>query len=151
MPVVNGIPSDGPWFRAQGELHGSPLMIRARQDLLALITDCDLPIRVIVKWKCRAPLSLGLPSPDDYHEISAFEESVMSFLEGGAILAFVLAHDGVVEYNFYTRDSAWFVGRLNDALADKPIVPIDLTSEDDSDWTEYRSLLRRVGMDGSAA
>ena len=43
---------------------------------------------------------------------------------------------GIVRYNFYTSDQEWFLERLNEALADKPPVPIEISAEDDPDWTE---------------
>jgi hypothetical protein len=150
MPVVDGIPSDGSWFRAEGGTAHQPTMIRARQDVLARLPAASLSTRIVVSWSCRAPLEMGLPSSDDYEEISAFEETLINFVQEGAILAFVFTSAGIVEYSFYTSDQEWFLDRLNEALADKPPVPIEISAEDDPDWTEYRSLMQAVGIDGAA-
>jgi hypothetical protein len=125
-------------------------MIRARQDVLARLPAASLSTRIVVSWSCRAPLEMGLPSSDDYEEISAFEETLINFVQEGAILAFVFTSAGIVEYSFYTSDQEWFLDRLNEALADKPPVPIEISAEDDPDWTEYRSLMQAVGIDGAA-
>lgn len=148
--MVDGIPSDGPWFRAEGGSEDAPRMIRARQDILGLLPAPSLTTRVVVTWACRAPLNVGLPSASDYDEINDFEDSLVNFVQEGAVLAFVFTTSGVVEYNFYTSDSDWFVERLNKALSDKPSVPIELAAKDDPDWTEYRSLMRAAKLEPAA-
>jgi len=142
MGSVNGIPSDGKWFLAKGKTS----MIRARPDLLPAVLGAGLNERVVVSWQCRNPLGSGLPSNTDYAEIKEFEGLIVRFLEEGALLAFVLTEDGAVNMNFYTSDTGWFVERLNEALEDKPVQPIELTSESDPDWTEYRAMLEATGM-----
>jgi hypothetical protein len=149
--LVSGIPSDGTWFAAQGGTPGQPTMIRARKDLLAHLPASDLSTRIVLSWSCRAPLPSGLPSNDDYEELGSFEETLVRFVDEGAVLAFVFTRGGIVEYSFYTSDSGWFMERLNEALADKPVVPIDVAAEDDPDWAEYRSLMRAVGLGGNTA
>lgn len=148
--VVDGIPNDGSWFRAEGGTADQPAMIRARQDILARLPAASLSTRIVVSWNCRSPLEMGLPSSDDYEEISAFEEMLLNFVQEGSILAFVFTSAGIVEYSFYTSDQEWFLERLNEALADKPSVPIEISAEDDPDWTQYRSLMQAVGIDGAA-
>ncbi len=142
MASVNGIPSDGPWFLAEGE----DTMIRARQDLLPRALSAGLEQRVVVTWRCRNPLGNGLPSEDDYREIKEAEALMVSFLEEGAILAFVVTRDGGVNMNFYTSDTDWFLERFNEALDDKPPLPIELSGEHDPDWEEYRAVLRSCGV-----
>lgn len=149
-PVVDGIPSDGSWFRAEGGTADTPTMIRARQDILARLPAASLSTRIVVSWSCRGPLEMGLPSSDDYEEISAFEQTLINFVQEGAILAFVFTSAGIVEYSFYTSDQEWFLERLNEALADKSPVPIQISADDDPDWAEYRSLMQAVGIDGAA-
>ena len=146
MGSVNGIPSDGKWFLAKGKTS----MIRARQDLLPAALGAGLNERVVVTWQCRNPLSSGLPSNTDYAEIKEFEGLIVRFLEDGALLAFVLTQDGAVNMNFYTSDTDWFVERLNEALEDKPVQPIELTSESDPDWTEYLAMLEATGMSAAS-
>jgi len=142
--TVGGIPGDGTWFTALGGARDRPAMIRAREDILGLLPAPSLTTRVMVSWTCRTPLESGLPSPDDYDEIGDFEGTLVNFVEEGAILAFVYTAEGVVEYNFYTSDSEWFLERLNEALDDKAGVPIEITAEEDADWGEYRTLMQAV-------
>ena len=52
-------------------------------------------------------------------KLPAFEETLVSFVEEGAILAFIITSGGIVEYNFYTSDHEWFIERLNEAFADR--------------------------------
>lgn len=146
MGSVNGIPSDGKWFLAKGKTS----MIRARQDLLPAALGAGLNERVIVTWQCRNPLASGLPSSTDYAEIKEFEGLIVRFLEDGALLAFVLTEDGAVNMNFYTSDTDWFVERLNEALEDKPVQPIELSTESDPQWTEYQAMLEATGMSAAS-
>src|SRR5690349_21817355 len=147
---VAGIPSDGPWFRAEGGSADQPTMIRARQDLLEYLPTAGLATRIVLSWNCGAPLESGLPSSEDYEEIGAFEERLVGVVGEGAVLAFVFTGGGTVEYNFYTSDSGWFMDRLNEALAGEAVVPITIGAEQDPEWAEYRSLMRGVGLGGSA-
>jgi hypothetical protein len=145
MSSVNGIPSDGEWFLAEGTFS----MIRARQNLLPLALESGLTERVVVTWHCRSPVD-GLPSETDYVEIAQFEELLVRFLEHGAILAFVITRDGCANLNFYTSSTEWFVERLNEALCDKSAMPIELSGEEDPEWSEYKAVLEATGMGGSA-
>jgi hypothetical protein len=149
--VVDGIPSDGQWFLAQAGTREEPIMIRARSDILPLLPAKSLSMRIVVGWSCWSPNQFGLPSSDDYAEITAFEETLLSHLEEGAILAFTHTTGGVVEYNFYTADTEWFLDRLNEALEDTPPVPIEIGAEEDPDWTEYRSLMQAVAASVESA
>ena len=124
-------------------------MIRARRNLLPLAVDSGLSERVVVTWRCRAPLDSGLPSAADYEELAQFEELLVQFFEYGAILAFVITRDGSANLNFYTSSQDWFLERLNDALADKPVMPIELSGAEDPDWSEYRDVLEAIGMGNS--
>jgi hypothetical protein len=148
--VLDGIPTDGPWFRAEGGSDDAPRMIRARQDILGLLPAPSLSTRVVVTWACRDPLNVGLPSASDYDEIKDFEDSLVSFVQEGAVLAFVFTASGLVAYTFYTSDSDWFVERLNEAMSHKAALPIELAGEDDPDWAEYRSIMKAVGLDPAA-
>jgi hypothetical protein len=141
MHLVNGIPADGEWFLAQGRSS----MIRARQGLLPQALTSGLDQRVVISWQCRAPLESGLPSEADYAELREFESLIVAFVEHGAILAFVITQDGAVHLNFYTTSTEWFLERLNEALVDKPPVPIELSAEPDPDWMEYAAVLRATG------
>jgi len=143
MPSVNGIPSDGEWFLAEAE--GAASVIRARQDLLPRALDSGLTQRVVVTWRCRAPLESGLPSEADYEEIAQFEELLVRFLEHGAILAFVITEDGGANLNFYTSSQDWFLERLADALTDELMMRIELSGEEDPDWSEYQAVLEAAG------
>ena len=143
MASVNGIPSDGEWYLAEGRSS----MIRARQNLLPLAAESGLTERVVVTWRCRAPLPSGLPSRADYAELAQFEGLLVEFLEYGAILAFVITQDGTANLNFYTSSEDWFLERLNDALADKPAMPIELSGVEDPEWSEYRAVLQAIGKE----
>jgi hypothetical protein len=144
--LVEGIPGDGAWFSAEGGAKDRPTLIRARQDILPLLPVPALSSRIVLSWSCRSPIEAGLPSAEDYEEIASFEETLLSFVEEGAILAFVVTSGGIVEYNFHTSDQDWFIERLNEALSDKPPMPIEISAEDDPDWTEYRALMDAVGL-----
>lgn len=151
MSALDGIPMDGAWFRAEGQVGGAPSMIRARQDLGKWLPAATLTTRIIIKWQCRSPVDVGFPSPADYEEIHSFEDTLMNFVQEGAILAFVLTSGGIVEYNLYTSDTSWFMERLNEAMMHKPVAPIEIAAESDPDWSEYRSLMRLCGFEDSAA
>jgi hypothetical protein len=138
---VNGIPVDGEWLLGQGP----GVMIRARQNLLPLALHAELSERVVVTWTCRAPLDIGLPSKADYAQMAEFEALLVGSTQEGAILAFVVTRDGAANLNFYTRDTEWFLERLNEAFADKPPMPLTLSGEDDPEWSEYAAVLDALG------
>ena len=73
----------------------------------------------------------------------------MEFLEYGAILAFVVTQGGTANLNFHTSSQDWFVERLNDALGDKPAMPIELSGVEDPDWSEYQAVLDAIGKASS--
>jgi len=151
VTATGPVPSDGPWFRAEGQLEGSPTMIRARQDLAHLFPVPGFGTRIEVRWTCQSPGEDGLPSPSDYEAISAFEHRVVGGLGQAGVLAYVFAHRGVVEYTFYCSGVAPFIDHLNEVLEDQPAMPIEISGEDDPDWTQYRELLNACGIDQGAA
>ncbi|MEE9394441.1 MAG: DUF695 domain-containing protein [Planctomycetota bacterium] len=134
------------WFLAEGEIEGQPSLMRGRKDLDSLATPASHPIRLVITWFCEDPEATGLPSPSDFEKVTDFEIELSATLEEPAIAfcAFVFSYDGTVEFNFYASNLNDTVAALEATFGEEPQLPIQLASEEEPDWADYRAILSDI-------
>lgn len=81
----------------------------------------------------------GMPSKEESEQMKLLEDSITNTVEPAkqAFLMTIVTGNEVREWQFYTRDKAEFMALLNKALSGKPVFPIQLSSQDDSQWAAY--------------
>lgn len=88
-----------------------------------------------------------MPNELQNAELGNFEDSVVDALDATelAILAFVFTCSGQREWHFYVSDIGAVGQAINEALAGQPVLPIELTVEDDPEWSKFNSVLQGCG------
>jgi len=131
------------WSIAKGTNPDKPTVLRFRPNLAAFIGDARYPRRLIIFWSFEGGPS-GLPDHGQAEEMGAFEDAIIAALDPDrlAILAFVFTASGQREWHFYVSDVGQVGERINEALAGKPIFPIELHVEDDPDWSEFAAVIQ---------
>jgi Family of unknown function (DUF695) len=85
----------------------------------------------------------GMPVSPDREMQDEFEETICTALNAvaGSTLALVVTGDDLKEWTFYAESIDLFMDTLNEALAGKPIVPIEIHNDEDPEWTVYTRFL----------
>lgn len=133
------------WTLAEGKFREKPTLLRYRPNLKNFLGHSNYPRRLTIIWEYEEKEGRdGLPCDDQSDEMREFEDALIAVLDSDriAILAFIFTHDGNREWNFYIGDVQVVGEKINEALADKPGLPISLEVEDDSEWTEMAKVLQ---------
>lgn len=125
------------WSVAAGSDNGHQLIVRYLADLPAWVNRGELPNLVAISWPFRS--SSGMPSRSEKAEMNDFEDSVTSAVEKQriGILTVVVTGNGVAEWQFYARSHEDFMRILNQALAGKPRFPVQISLQNDPQWSAY--------------
>lgn len=130
------------WSVGTGKFNGHPIIIRHLSELPAWVHQAQFPNLIAVSWSFKSPT--GMPSSTDKAQMNDLEEAVSAAVEKEhiGILTMVVTGNGVCEWQFYARSHDEFMGTLNKALAGKPRFPIELSLQQDPQWSAYSKFSR---------
>ena len=127
------------WWTAPTEgSEGGLVMVTGREDVTKFRSNPRFIYRVEVSWRYEAD-STGMPDL----QTSEMMEQVTVRLQDAfdrdpvAVMTGIYTGDGERDWIFYTLSVNIFGRKLNEALADLPLLPITLYAENDPDWAEY--------------
>ncbi len=131
------------WTGATGENEGSPFILRFRQNLNGFIATQKYNSRLTITWSYDSEDETLLPSDNEMELMGAVEDRLVVVLESDvhSVLAFVYTGQSQREWHWYSTNVEEAVNRLNSALADFDALPIELSVEDDPEWSEYNAVL----------
>lgn len=137
------------WTGAEGENDGTPFLLRFRPHLQGLIATNQYNKRLTILWHYNSDDSSLMPSDGEMELMQNVEDALINILESDAqsVLAFVYTGQNQREWNWYSTDINETRKRLNEALAEFDKLPIELSAEDDPEWSEYNAVLE--GADNS--
>ena len=137
-----GSADTAPWNIAEHKSEGSVILLRYRPDLKPYIGLDSHPQRLVILWDYEPSNSSGMPTDELNESMRDFEDRIVNSLDHDrvAIFAFALTKYGVREWHFYAGDISEIGGRINSALSDLPVLPIQLQVEDDPHWSELRAV-----------
>jgi hypothetical protein len=147
--LIQLVTEDDTWTLAEGESDGTPFMLRYRPNLQEFIAAAKYNRRLVIAWQYDADNSSLMPSDEEVALMEEVENSLVDILENDvqAVLAFVYTGQNQKEWHWYSSDMEETGNRLNEALSAFDELPLELSSEDDPEWTEYLAVL--AGADGS--
>jgi hypothetical protein len=100
-------------------------------------------IRIIVAWQYES--ENGQPISEEFQRMNELEDVLESALENGlATLALVSTGENLREWTYYAKSEQEFMARFNYALAEKPLLPIEIHVGHDPEWTMYEEFVSRV-------
>lgn len=140
------ITDDDTWTGAEGENDGKPFLLRFRPHLQGFITTNKYNKRLTISWNYDSDDSSLMPSDDQLELMQDVEDALVDTLENDlqSVLAFVYTGQNQREWHWYSSDINETGKRLNEALADFDQLPIELSVEDDPEWSEYNAVLEGV-------
>lgn len=139
-------PSDD-WTLAQGEIDGSPVVIRMRSTLPS-IADCELHSRLLIVSWAYTPNESRMPESDIHSRMNTLEDALESGTEkrGIAYQAVSLTGGGEKQWRYYASDTDQFLESLNEDLAGYKPFPIEIRDFDDPDWNGLKEFTTELGQ-----
>lgn len=124
----------------QGE-HGKLIIVTGRDGVQPAIDKGKHKYRVVVTLKYEATPD-GMPTDAAAEQLDAATEALKSatLKDDAAILTGIYTGEGVREWVFYTVSLHIFGNILNRALADLPLLPLEIEAFEDPTWEEYRHM-----------
>jgi Family of unknown function (DUF695) len=145
MNNLNSLVTDNDiWTIAEGPVNGDAnFLLRFRPNLQDFIATKKYNKRLTIIWNYEPVNSSLMPNDEDTALMTDVENALVDILENDlqAILAFVYTGDSQKEWHWYSSDIGETGNRLNEALSNFDVLPLELLSEDDPDWNEYNEVL----------
>lgn len=118
--------------------NGLTVMVTGRDGVQEAIDSGRYTDRIEITWRYTADAS-GMPLDDDAKLMGEVDDALRDALrkEKACILTGIYTGDGRRDWIVYTKNPRIFNSLLNRALADFPLLPLELYAEKDPDWAEY--------------
>jgi len=131
------------WLGLEGEHDDLPFLLRVRPQLQPFLDTGDYPHHLTVRWPYDSDNNEGMPSDETLELLEEVEDTLQEAFEHDlqCILAFVYTGHHHHEWHFYTRDVAETGERLNEALGEFDELPLELSAEEDPEWSDYKGVM----------
>jgi hypothetical protein len=95
------------------------------------------PDRIIIVWQYKS--DKGMPTVPERTLMDTLEDTLKPYVEdaGFSTLALVSTGENRREWIYYTKSEKEFFSRLNRALKNSPVFPIEIHAAPDPQWTSY--------------
>ncbi|MCH5318959.1 MAG: DUF695 domain-containing protein [Paramuribaculum sp.] len=130
------------WWTAPAEAdNGRTIMVTGRKDVDKFRQNPRFNIRVEIIWKYQGDSS-GMPDQNN----AEMMDRVTSLLEDTfskdpvAVLTGIFTGDDERDWIFYTLSTHIFGKKLNEALASLPLLPLEISAENDPGWEQYEEM-----------
>lgn len=137
------------WTGGEGENEeGLPFLLRYRNNLQHFVETGNYNTGLIILWNYTSEDDSLMAGTEEMGLMQKVEDTLVAALEDDlqAVLAFVFTGLNQREWHWYTTDPEESGKRINDALAEFDELPIELSAEEDPEWTEYYAI-----MDGATS
>ena len=133
---------EGNWFVVEDKIDDLPAFVRFRDTVESYISSGNYRRYLRVVWECEDADELGIPSESEWQQLEDFENSLCDVLGADyhAVLTFVMTNDGLRQWLFYTQDVQESSHRINQMPQKEERLPIELTTEEDPKWEEYKKI-----------
>lgn len=138
----NEIDFGGEWWTTPAEDEaGNLLMVTGREDVEKFRNNVRFSIRVEISWKYGSD---GMPSEKD-GTADLIEKAdtglrMVFHKDPVAVLTGVFTGGGERTWVFYTLSTHIFQKKINEALAELPLLPLEITAENDPEWEAYTEM-----------
>lgn len=126
-------PAEGP--------DGRTIIVTGRRDVDSFRQKGKYTIRVTVVWPY-APDAQGFPDDGTAKLMEQVTDAFHDGLKGKttAVMTGIYTGDGRREWVFYTFSTDTFGKFLNRVLAPFPLLPLEISAENDPEWQEYEEM-----------
>lgn len=138
------------WWTAPTESEsGKLIMVTGRVDIDKFRDNPRYNIRVEVSWPYEGDAS-GMPDKATSEMMEQVQERLQTTFakDPVAVMTGIYTGDNRRDWIFYTTSVHIFGRKLNEALADLPLLPLQIYTENDPDWAEYAEMSEaRIKLD----
>lgn len=128
------------WWTAPAESEdGRLIMVSGRPDVDKFRNNPRYSIRIEVVWHYDTAPSAGMPTEKDAEIMGEATDNLNAILEKDpiAVMTGIFTGAGERTWVFYTTSTFIFQKKLNEALAPLPLLPLQITAENDPAWEAY--------------
>lgn len=127
------------WTSPQECDSGETILVTGRKDIDKFRNNPRFTIRVEITWRYGNQRPDGMP---DFETSSLMERVTDRLAESFdkdpvAVMTGIFTGDGERNWIFYTLSTNIFGRKLNEALADLPLMPLEIVCENDPKWEAY--------------
>jgi Family of unknown function (DUF695) len=117
--------------------NGRKIIFRFAKDFSPTFEFASQPDRVILVWKYES--ETGQPVTEEHRQMDLLENTLELIVEEGAFatLALVSTGENLREWIYYARNGDEFIEKLNLALREMPVFPIEIHETYDPTWANY--------------
>lgn len=129
----------GIWWTAPAESEsGRLIMVTGRKDVEKFRDNPRFNIRIEVTWKYEGGAD-GMPDAETSELMEKVQDRLAEVFSKDpvAVLTGVFTGDDRRDWVFYSLSTHIFGRKLNESLADFPVLPLTVYCENDSDWGGY--------------
>lgn len=129
----------GTWWTAPAESEsGRLIMVTGRKDIGKFRDNPRYKIRIEVGWPYEAG-SDGMPDTATSKLMEEVQEALQTEFRKDpvAVLTGIFTGDGRRDWVFYATSTHIFGRKLNEVLAPFPLLPLEITAENDPEWEAY--------------
>lgn len=130
---------NGIWWTAPTQSEsGRLIMVTGRKDVMKFRENPRFSIRVEVTWRYGGEAD-GMPDLATSRLMEQAQEALTQCFDKDpvAVLTGVFTGDDERNWVFYTLSTNIFGRKLNEALADMPLLPLEIYCENDPQWEAY--------------
>ena len=142
--------NNGTWWTAPAQSEGGRLiLVTGRKDVEKFRSNPRFSIRVEVKWAYVGDAS-GMPDLATSELMEKATDSINNVLahDPVAVMTGIFTGDDERDWIFYTLSTHIFEKKINEALADLPLLPLSINAENDPNWEAYDEMSQaEVKMD----
>ncbi|MDE5685151.1 MAG: DUF695 domain-containing protein [Paramuribaculum sp.] len=126
------------WTSPQESESGKLILVTGRKDIDRFRRNPKFSIRVEISWKYdeQEDGMPDLPTSKLMEEVTERLHEVFK-KDPVAVMTGIFTGDGIREWVFYTLSTNIFGRKLNESLSDLPVLPLEITCENDSAWEAY--------------
>ncbi len=126
------------WTSPQESESGKLILVTGRKDIDRFRKNPKFSIRVEISWKYDGQED-GMPDLATSKQMEEVTERLQDVFtkDPVAVMTGIFTGDGIREWVFYTLSTNIFGRKLNESLSDLPVLPLEITCENDSAWEAY--------------
>lgn len=132
----------GQWWTAPTQSEsGRLIMVTGRGDVKKFIDNPRFNIRVTVTWRYEGD-SMGMPDTSTSELMQQAQDCLEAAFTKDPVAVMTGIYTGDDERNwvFYTLSLNIFGRKINEALAELPLLPLEISAENDPEWNEYKEM-----------
>lgn len=128
------------WAVSEGEMDGSPLIIRFNSSMAAAAGHPDFATQIGIAVPLRNPNPGGMPTPDETKQLRSIEDEIDRLVGGRAVMVAVVTTGEMREFVLYTGTGDWIAQFHTDLQAAVDTHEVQVVAQRDPDWNVYAHL-----------